>query len=136
MTRIYTVHVRAWAASDDRDAVFIREGFSWGAFFFSVIWALVHRMWLAAVVMLAASVALDIATDLLDLDIVTETAFAVALALIFGWEANDWRRRALERRGFVTAGIVAGRNRLEAEQRFFSRTAEVTSGGWTGAMVV
>jgi len=59
------------------------------------------------------------------------------LALIIGWEGNDWRRRSLDRRGYVTAAVIAAENLLEAERRFFARTADVTLGdGWTTSMVV
>ncbi|HTY66551.1 MAG TPA: DUF2628 domain-containing protein [Alphaproteobacteria bacterium] len=136
-TRIYTVHVRQWSASTDREAVFVREGFSCGAFFFSVLWALRYRMWLTAIFLFVASVALSLASDLLQVDPVTESALGVALALIIGWEANDWRRRSLARRGYVMAAVIAAENLLEAERRFFARTADVTFGdGWTTSMVV
>ena len=136
-TRIYTVHVRQWSASTDREAVFVREGFSWGAFFFSVLWALRYRMWLTAIFLFVVSVALSLASDLLQVDPVTESALGVALALIIGWEANDWRRRSLTRRGYVMAAVIAAENLLEAERRFFARTADVTFGdGWTTSMVV
>lgn len=136
-TRIYTVHVRQWSASTDREAVFVREGFSWGAFFFSVLWALRYRMWLSALLIFAASVALGVVSDVVQLDPLTQAALGIVLALIIGWEGNDWRRRSLDRRGYVTAGVIASRSLLEAEQRFFSRTADVTLGdGWTTSMVV
>ncbi len=136
-TRIYTVHVRQWSASTDREAVFVREGFSWGAFFFSVLWALRYRMWLTAIFIFAVSVALNVASVVLQIDPITESALGVALALIIGWEGNDWRRRSLNRRGYVTAAVIAAENLLEAERRFFARTADVTLGdGWTTSMVV
>jgi Protein of unknown function (DUF2628) len=136
-TRIYTAHVRAWSASSDREAVLVREGFAWGAFFFSVLWALRYRMWLTAVFLFAISVALSLATDLLGVDPITDSAIGIALALIIGWEANDWRRRSLARRGYVTAAVIAAESLLEAERRFFARTADVTMGdGWTTSMVV
>ena len=136
-TRIYTVHVRQWSASTDRQAVFVREGFSWAAFFFSVLWALRYRMWLTAMFLFAISVALSLGSDLLRLDPITESAVGVALALIIGWEGNDWRRRSLARRGYVMAAVIAAENLLEAERRFFARTADVTFGdGWTTSMVV
>ena len=136
-TRIYTVHVRQWSAASDREAVFVREGFSWGAFFFSTLWALWHRMWLTAFLIFAGSAALGVITDVLRLDPLTDSAAGFALALIIGWEANDWWRRSLARRGYVNAAIIAAPSRLEAERRFFSRTADVTlSDGWTTSMVV
>jgi hypothetical protein len=135
-TRIYSVHVRAWSATVDREAVFIREGFSWGAFLFSILWALSHRLWLGALIILALSAAVSLATDLLGVDPLTAGALGFALSLLIGFEANDWWRRSLERRGYVTAALIAAQSRLEAERRFFSRSAEITMDGWTGSMVV
>jgi len=125
-SRIYTVHVRMWSAAADRQAVFVREGFSWGAFFFSVLWALWHRMWFAALIVFAVSIVLSLATELLGVDQTVSTVIAAAFALIVAWEANDWRRRALERRGYVTAGIVAAPDLVEAERRFFAKPAPGT----------
>lgn len=122
-SRIYTVHVRAWAASADRDAVLLREGFSWGAFFFSVAWALWHRLWFWAVIVLAISAALAVASDILAIDPLTDSAIGLAFALLVGWHANDWRRRQLERAGYVSAGVVAAPNLIEAERRFFAKRA-------------
>ncbi len=120
--RIYTVHVRAWAASADRDAVFLREGFSWGAFFFSILWALWHRLWFWAVILLGISALLTLVPELIGLDLITDSAVSLAVALLIGWHANDWRRRALERSGYVTAGVVAAPSLEEAERRFFAKS--------------
>ena len=119
--RIYTVHVRAWAASADRDAVFLREGFSWGAFIFSFLWALWHRLWFAALALLAITAVLALLGELLAIDPVTDAAIGLAWALTIGWHGNDFRRRALERQGYVTAGVVAAPSLIEAERRFFAR---------------
>ena len=119
--RLYTVHLRLWSASADREAVLLREGFSWPAFLFTFLWALRHRLWFAAVIVLGLSAALSVASDVADLDPLTDAALFLGLALAIGWEANDWRRRKMERRGFVNAGVVAAHDLTEAEQRFFSR---------------
>jgi hypothetical protein len=122
-SRVYTVHVRMWSASPDREAVFVREGFSWGAFFFSVLWALAYRMWFAALIVFALTVAISLAADFLGLDDLTSGLAGLGLALVVGWEANDWRRRALERRGFVPVGVVAAHDLAEAERRYFVKAA-------------
>ncbi len=137
MARVYTVHVRAWSANADREAVFVREGFCWGALFFSVLWALWHRMWFTALIIFAVSLAVSVATDLLGLDPLTDAAVGLALALVIAWEANDWRRASLARRGYVTAGVVAARNLPEAERRFFVKAGEATmAGAWSPAALV
>jgi hypothetical protein len=122
-SRLYTVHVRAWAHSADRDAVVLREGFAWGAFVFSVAWALWHRLWFWALIVLGLSAALAVAGELVGLDPLTDSAIGLAFALLVGWHANDWRRQALERQGYVSAGVVAAPNLIEAERRFFAKQA-------------
>ena len=124
-SRVYSVHVRAWSTSADRDAVVVREGFSWGAFFFSVLWALWHGLWFAALIIFGVTAVLGLASDALGLDPLTDAAVGLGLALLIGCEANDWRRSALERRGYVTAGFVAAPNLVEAERRFFAEGARV-----------
>ena len=132
--RIYTVHVRAWSAAADREAVFLREGFSWGAFIFSFLWALWHRLWFAAVILLGVTAALAVIGELLEIDPVTDAATGLAWALIIGWHGNDFRRRALERAGYVSAGVVAAPNLVEAERRFFAKSLPVTPAPIRGAV--
>ena len=42
---IYTAHVRGRGREPTSDVVLVKDGFSWPAFFFSLIWALWHRLW-------------------------------------------------------------------------------------------
>ncbi len=121
--KLFTVHLRAWSAAPDRDAVFVREGFSWAAFFFSIFWALAHRMWVAALGLTAAIVGLAAIDDVLDLDPIVSEALALALSVWIGFEANDWRRAALKRQGYLDAGVVAAPAVELAEHRFFERQA-------------
>lgn len=117
--RAYTVHARA--GRRDRDLVLVRDGFSWGAFFFSFLWALWHRLWLFALVIVAVSVGVALLDEVIHFDPITEGALGLALALLIGFEANDARRRALARRGFDNAGLVFARGLGEAERRFFAK---------------
>ena len=119
--KLYSVHLRAWSNEADRDAVFVREGFSWGAFVFSLAWALWHRLWVAALLIAGALAALALAEEFLDVGLVLTEAASLAVSLWIGFEANDWRREALRRRGYAEAGIVAATSLAEAEHRFFTR---------------
>ena len=119
--KLYTVHLRTWSAAPDRDAVLVREGFCWAAFFFSVPWALWHRMWFAAAGLLALALGLAVLDDLLAPGGFASEAIGLAVSAIVGFEANDWRRDALRRRGFAEAGIVAAADREMAEHVFFAR---------------
>jgi hypothetical protein len=116
--RLYTVHVRRHGLDPDRDLVLVKEGFSWPAFFFSAFWALWHRLWLAALAILAANAALALAVVLTSPDPVTEIALSVGLAAIVGTVANDFYRRKLDKRGFLLAGVVAADDADAALRRF------------------
>ena len=114
--RLYTVHVR----DNLEDAVFVRDGFAWLAFLFPAIWLLVHRLWwetlgyLVLVALLFAGLNAAGVTA-----IAIQVAFA-ALNLLVGFEANELRRSALDRRGWTEMGSVVARNAEEAEVRFFA----------------
>jgi len=121
--KLYTVHLRAWSNEADRDAEFVREGFSWGAFVFSVFWALWNRLWIVALLIAGALAALALAEEFLEPGLVLAHAISLAVSVWIGFEANDWRRESLKRRGYAEAGIVAATSLAEAEFRFFSRHA-------------
>jgi hypothetical protein len=121
--KIYTVHLRAWSAAPDRDAVLVREGFCWPAFVFTVFWALAHRMWFAAVLLLAATLGLAALADLFDPGAGIVEAVGLALSLWVGFEANDWRRAALRRRGYVESGVVVAPDPERAAHLVFARRA-------------
>src|SRR5262249_12705749 len=79
--RIYTVFLRKAADplfTPDLDAVFVREGFNWAAFFFTWIWALVNRLWIAAALLFAGDVAIALAFELVAFD--TNSQFWSTLA--------------------------------------------------------
>lgn len=104
--------------------IFIREGFSWVAFLFPMIWLLWHRMWsfflIYLIYMMASSIAYLFISETLVL-----FAFA-CVSILFALEANQLRRWILHHRGWKFAGIVSGRNREEYETKFFgNRTQHV-----------
>jgi hypothetical protein len=127
--RVYTVHHRPGAALPAHDAVLVKEGFCWPAFFVGILWALWHRMWLTALVFVAIAVAIEAATELAGLDPMSGTALSLAVALLIGWSANDLRRRALTRRGYDVAGIVAATGEDAAVRRWYDLNPPLAAGG-------
>lgn len=119
--RIYTVHVDPISAFADQGAVLVREGFCWPAALFTVIWALYHRLWGGALVLVAVTAGFAAATTWWEVDPVGQAAVLAGFLALVGYTANDWRRGGLARRGYVLAGVVAGRDLTAAEQRFFDR---------------
>ena len=116
--RVYTVHLQHRALSPDRNAVVIAEGFCWPAFLVAPVWALANRMWFTAVGVVTAYVLLMLCAGLAGLDDGTALALIVGAAVIVGFCANDWRRTALEARGWKMAGLAAAADRDAALRRF------------------
>jgi len=117
--RTYTVHDRPGSVGDDRDAVAVKEGFSWPAFVFTGLWALWHRLWRVFVIMTAGFAALEGAVYLAGADPITVAAAGLAYGLIVGFGANDWRRAGLARRGWRQAGLVAATGADAALRRHY-----------------
>jgi len=125
--RVYTVHLRPGSDRPDRDAVLVKEGFCWPAFFFSLPWALWHRMWLTAILFLAAALLAEVAGEALGLDALSASALSLAMALFIGWGANDLRRHSLKRRGYDFAGLVAATGEDAAARRWFDLNPPVAA---------
>ncbi len=113
----YSVHKRDGAPAEE--VIFVPEGFSFGAFVFTMLWALWHRMWLTAAVLLAISGAIAIAGSLLAVNESVMAIVGFTVNLIFGFEARDLQIRSLVARGYDRAGFSHGKNLYEAEIRYF-----------------
>jgi len=119
--KVYSFYMRPGADSPGR-AIAIKEGFSWPALLFGFLWAAYHRHWFLALVLALIEIVVllagEQARDLLPGGEAVLGAVAVGMNLLVGLFGNDLRRVALERRGYVLAGLAAGRDRDNAEQRF------------------
>lgn len=125
--KTFTVHLRRGGLDPDRDIAVIKEGFCWPAVAFSVIWAVLHRLWLVALSFLAAEVALSALLGWLGADVKTELALSLGLAVVIGLIANDLRRWTLERHGFVERDVVAASDADAAERRFYERNPRLAA---------
>ncbi len=128
---VYTVHEpplrAAEAAPDPERFVFVRDGFYFWAFVFSVLWMLWHRMWLILLVYVAAVVGLETALRYLGVSSALLGLIGFLIALLVGIEAATLRRFKLGRRGWKNIGVVCGDNVEEAERRFFDAWLRRTS---------
>jgi hypothetical protein len=126
--RIYTVQqgLDPRAAGDDLE--FVREGFSWAAFAFTVFWPLYYGMWLVFVIVVILSLSLSFAMSVVGLSDFGRSAVWLAAMLLFAFEANNLRRWTLRRRGWRDVGVAAGTTLSDAEHRFFGVYAVSSSG--------
>lgn len=113
-------------ADGDRDAaaadrvVFVREKFYWSALFFTPLWLLRHRLWLGFFGWLIAEMLIGIAAFVLDLDPRAAAIAALLPSLIVAFEGAELRCRKLLRGRHREAAVVVGRDREDAERRFFA----------------
>ena len=98
--------------------VLVKEGFSWPAFFLSGLWALFHRMWLWAAVLITANIFLGFILSFSGVEPFSQGVMSFGFAVVIGYIGNDLRRRSLARRGYRSFGIVTGDNLSTAERRF------------------
>jgi hypothetical protein len=143
---IYTVHQppleSGAAAAEPYRFVFVRDGFSWWAFLLTPLWMLRHRLWLALVIYLLASAALDVGLRALGASTFTLVLAGLLISLLAGLEAGTLRRSKLARRRWRNIGVVTGDDLEDAERRFFDvwirqssarRPASPTSASTPGA---
>ncbi|MBM3502606.1 MAG: DUF2628 domain-containing protein [Alphaproteobacteria bacterium] len=124
--RVYTVHQNPDPLAGDQ-VIFIKEGFSWPALVFSLLWALYHRLWWVAGGYVVISLAIELLATGLEWPVIGGVV-SLAFTVLFAAEANDLRRWSLHRRGWTEVGVVSGRGRDEAERRFFSLYGVTSSG--------
>jgi len=95
---------------------FVKEGFSWPAFFVPALWLIYCRMWIELALFVVIFVALQWAFGM---DRPWQDLLGWTLFALFAFEANDLRGAALERNGYRLIGVAEGRNRTDAELSFF-----------------
>lgn len=117
-------------------AVFIRDGFSFGAFILPVVWLLFSKLWLEAVISLLVIAILGVIASLLNAaDIASYLAMAVSLFI--GAEFANWRIKRLLRKGYKEKTVIEARNSKEAEIRYyyaFSNEIEANSGSYADSL--
>jgi len=111
----WTGHTRAGAAP-----VLVREGFSWGAFFFGPLWLAAHRAWVPAALVLATTILIvALASGL------ATFVLLLGLAVWLGVTGHDLRRRSLRMRSFALSQIIAARDETEAFGKLLDRRPDL-----------
>ena len=120
---VYTVHSPSGPAA----AVFVREAFSWPAFFLGPLWLAWRGLWLGLALWFVWAAVVAGAIWLLGLS--GHTAWIIlALGQTFlGLEAPDLARDRLARRRYRLVDIVVGDRKEEVETVFFRRIAPAAS---------
>ncbi|MBE7247385.1 MAG: DUF2628 domain-containing protein [Actinomycetospora chiangmaiensis] len=127
--RSYTLHLPADARPGEAigldRAKLVRDGFSWPAFAFTVLWFLFHRLWIAALMVLIGLAALAGLGIFLGLPTGAGLIVTLLASWLIGLEASSLRRWTLSRRGWPARDAVVAASPEEAEARALQR--------WIGA---
>jgi hypothetical protein len=120
----YIVYEPRYAAADPIERaehlVFVKDGFRWWAAIVPALWLMVKGLWLEFALCVLVIVGLTWGLETAGAnDSVASTLLLIA-QLVFGFEASTIESAALERRGWRSVGWIEGRNRDEAERRFFT----------------
>jgi hypothetical protein len=120
----YTLHLPAGAEPGEADALedaeLVKDGFTWGAFFFTALWFFWHRLWLAGLGVLAAILALTFLLQALRAGPGTAFLGSLLLSFLIGLEASSLRRWSLRRRK-PAVDVVTAADLEEAETKALSR---------------
>jgi hypothetical protein len=114
----YSVHLRGDGPPSVAEAAFVRQAFSWKAFFFGPLWLLRHRLW-AGLALWAAGYSILIAASLTVVSTGAGLFIAFALQMLLGLEANRLREAKLAAQGYRLVEIIATPARDEAEVAFY-----------------
>lgn len=122
-TKVYTTH-ECPEKEDPADRIeLVREGFSWLAFFFGLIWLLYQRLWLPALAFLSIVIGIEVFANTLELSAAGTSMLQCAVQFMLGFAANDLKRWRLERLGYEFTGIVTGETREGAGRRYYDAIA-------------
>jgi hypothetical protein len=102
---------------------FVPEGFAWGGFVFTFSWALWHRLWVVAALLLALTAGLSAAANLELLGPGLASLLQFVIALLYGFEARELQLSSLERAGFRRAGLITASSVEAAELAYFTGRA-------------
>lgn len=123
----YTVHIPEGENALEHSA-FVRDGFSFPAFFAGPFWLIAKGAWIAGFLALAAMTGLLIGIAALGASAGIVFAAFVLIALLLGFEGASLRRWELTRRGWREAGLVVGADRDTLERRFFEQALQTLPG--------
>jgi hypothetical protein len=91
----------------------VKQGWSWPAFFFNWIWAMVKKMWAIGVGVLIGLFALGIilaVAGVEDAAALIINIVALGINIAFGVKGNSWREKNLVSRGFEQVDTVTAAN--------------------------
>ena len=117
--KIFTVHEKPEMHEPTERVVLVREGFSYAALVFHVLWLAANRLWLAGFIYAATSVTLMEIGHAIGLSPITTVMLQLLLQALLAANAYDITRWQLNRQGYREAGVLIADSVMAAEQRYY-----------------
>lgn len=110
----------------DEKMEFVRDGFSLWAFLFPFIWLLWHRLWIEAVVVIAAGAVTGLVGSVPGYEFLG-SALAFLISLYVGLEGNNMRIAGLRRRGWIQTSVLEASSSADAALKYFAEAPRASS---------
>jgi len=99
------------------EAVLVRDGFSWLAFFFAPLWLLWHRLWIEALLAFVVLGLLSALGEIAGFGL-AGSLLTLLVSLFVGLEGQGLRIAALRRRGWRESGVIEAARLSDGEIRY------------------
>ena len=116
--KIYLVHISSKRNELKQLPIILRDGFSFPAFLFTAVWAVWHKLWTLAVIIVSIWIAGGGFLYYFGADDGVYLFVFSGFALMLGCIANDLLSKALCRHGVQLVGLVAAKNSESAFRRW------------------
>lgn len=113
--RFFTIHERPARGGGEPEVLAVASGFSWWAAIVPLVWLLWHRLWLGFALYVLFSIAMGVALALGDIADPAATAIGIAVSILIGASAAEYRRWTLARRGWRMMAVRRAHTGEEAE---------------------
>ena len=108
--QFFSVYARGRGEKAGENVILVKEGFSWGAFFFLSVWFLYQKMWMCALITIGILCGSFLICDIMSFDQKIQAGVFFFWSIVFGLFANDLRCWSLVRACFSFVDVVSGEN--------------------------
>lgn len=90
----------------------VKQGWSWPAFFFTCIWAIVEKQWILSFGLLAALIVFVLALSSTNSEaaVFLTYLFGVSINIVLGFNGNALKEGSLISRGYIYASAIGAAN--------------------------
>jgi Protein of unknown function (DUF2628). len=106
----------------------VKQGWSWPAFFFGFLWAIVKQQWVLGVSVFVALFVGGIVMGAAGKHAVDMQMISIAINVVFGMSGNSWREKKLISRGYEQMGTVSASNEELALALYLNEARGVKGG--------